>query len=517
MEQKLTVGIYNLSLAWQTVLDQIGVSYSEIPGGEDLVPAQYSLVIINKRVGKAERENIRNYIKNGGACIDEGYCVETFANGIIHKKRVGFIVADNLPFEPSPGIIDIYSKVNTFSKAQYLDKTLFIDSYEQGMVSFLGLPVDSLLFDSRTKRKEFYSQTSRFPNEEVSRVSKGEITRLIFFLMRYLHISRGLFFAHKWFFPGQAKNVFMFRIDSDYGKEEQIKKWYEMAQTYNMRYTWFLHVSAHEKWLKTFSEFKDHEIAVHCYDHVTSKSFTKQLRNIEKATELLQKEGIPFSGYSSPYGLWNRGFNAACEQIGFQYSSEFSYIYDSLPLHPVVENKKSSVLQIPVHPICTGCLHNAKATEKDILAYFTRAFQSHMTVHNPLVFYDHVLHDYLDVVREMFTYIQNLGIDVVTFSEYADWWLTRESSHFSVSVDSVDAVRINASANGNNCFLCIWTDNDTYFLTDSNDTINPFTCQSNTVTYKSYVDTNELKKTRTFKLRLYKYSLFNRLFWRKHR
>ncbi len=517
MEQKLTIGIFNLSLCWQTILDQIGVSYSEIPAEDNLLPAQYSLIIINRPVTKTEHDNIRDYVKNGGACIDEGYCIDAFSGGVISKKRVNFIAADKLPFKPNLSIIDIYSKVNTFSKAQYLDKTLFIDNYGEGIVSFLGLNIDQLLFDSRTKRKEFYSQSPRFPNEEVSRVSKGEITRLIFFLMRHLHISRGLFFAHKWFFPEQAKNIFMFRIDSDYGNEKQVKQWYDIAKDHNIRYTWFLHVAAHEKWLKTFTEFNDHEIAVHCYDHFTSKDYKKQKENIEKAATLLQNDEIECAGYSSPYGLWNKELNSVCEKSGFIYSSEFSYIYDSLPLFPVLDNKKSSVLQIPIHPICISSLINAKATKKDTLSYFENEFQNQMALYNPLVFYDHILHDFSDVLIEMFKYIKSLDIPSVTFAEYANWWLSREKSQFSVSIDSVDTVQIDSTNNDRNCFLCIWTDKDTYILTNSSGKINPFTYQKNKANNESYFERKEQLKTRNFNLRLHKQSLLNRLFWRKYR
>lgn len=517
MEQQLTIGVLDLSLSWQTVLNQIGVSYSEIAPSDNLPSCQYSLIIINKPVTKSDFENIRDYVKKGGACIDEGFCIDMLTKGTLGTTSKRYIFADNLPFKPSLGIIDLYAKVRTFSKAQYLDKTLYVDNYGDGLISFLGLDINTLLFDSRSKQKEFYSRTPRFPNEEVARVSKGEITRLIFFLFRHLHISRGLLFAHKWFFPQKAKNIFLFRIDSDYGSKEQVKKWYDIAREHGIRYTWFLHVAAHEEWLNTFAEFKDHETAVHCYNHTATKKYNALTRDIERAKSLLSNNRLSCSGYSSPYGLWNKEMNTVCELYGFTYSSEFSYIYDSFPLYPVLNNKKSSVLQIPIHPICIGNLVNAKANEDTILDYFTGVFQNGMMIHNPLIFYDHLLHDYSNILREMFTYVKSLSVPMLTFTEYAKWWIDREHIQFITSVKSVDSVKISASTDDRNCFLCIWTDNDTYILTSRSGNINPLTCQKNIAQYQSNVDGKEQLKTRTFHLRLHKQSLLNRLLWRKYR
>lgn len=516
MEKELKIGIFELTLPWQTILNQIGAPYTIVSKDIDISSHIFSIIIINRPVSSKELEGIKGYINNGGAIIDEGYCIDKLSDGKIEKKKINYIVPNNLPFKQVSNIIDLYSEVLAFSKAQYLGKTLFIDNYGEGIVSFLGLRIDTLLFDTRSKRKEFYGTLPRFPNEEVSSVSKGEITRLIFFLIRYLHISRNLPFVHKWFFPGQAENVFIFRIDSDFGNKNQIKQWYDIGKSCDIKYTWFLHVSAHTGWLNAFSEFKDHEIAIHAYDHFASDNYSIYKQDIQKASNLLKKNGFPCSGYASPYGVWNKAVNTACEDLGFSYSSEFSYVYDSLPINPAVNNKKSTVLQIPIHPICIGSLLNAKADEKGMVEYFTNEFRRQMAMHNPLIFYDHVTHGHPDVLREMFKYIQTLNIPSLTFAEFSKWWSKREHIAFSASMDSTNQIKINASKLDKDCFFAVWINDDSYILT--NDTVIDLDSHpKKKADYHINFDIDSIKKTRKSNLRVTKQSLFNKYFWRNYR
>ena len=516
MEKELKIGILELSLSWQTILNQVGVSYSLVSADNDISPFSFSVMVINRPVSNKELEKIKQYINEGGAIIDEGYCIDKIINGKIEKKKISYIIPDKLPFKLVSNIIDLFSEVLTFSKAQFLRKTLFIDNYGEGIVCFLGLGIDTLLFDTRSMRKEFYGTLPRFPNEETATVSKGEITRLIFFLIRYLHISRKLPFVHKWFFPGQAENVFIFRIDSDFGKKNQIEQWYDIGKSWNIKYTWFLHVSAHTGWLDRFSEFKDHEIAIHGYNHFASDNYNSYKQDILKASSLLKKNGFTCSGYASPYGIWNKAINKACEDYGFSYSSEFSYNYDSLPFKPSVNNKKSTVLQIPVHPICIGSLLNAKADEKGMVEYFTSEFKRQMAMHNPLVFYDHVTHGYPEVLGEMFQNIQALNIPSLTFAEFSKWWDLRENITFSVSMDATNQIKVNDSDRDKNCFFAIWINDDSYILT--NDTVIDLDSHpKKKANYHINPDMDSIKKTRRFNFRVTKQSLLNKYFWRKHR
>ncbi len=518
MEKELTIGILSLTPGWETVLNQTGVSYRETTPSETFSPERYSLLIITRAVTNMEFEQIESYIADGGAIIDTGFCIDRLDSGIISQKKIKSITINNgLPFNILCGAIDIYAKVTTFSKAQYLNRMLFIGNHGNGISSFFGINIDTLLFDMCSRPKEFYSALKRAPYEEVSCVSKGDITRLVFNLIKYLHIQRGIPFVHKWFFPDGKENVFLFRIDSDFGTQEQVKKWHDITEINKIRPTWFLHVAAHEKWLEIFSQFDGHEIAVHGYDHITSKKSTVIKQNIEKAQKILKDHDFQCYGHASPYGLWNTALNSICEESGFIYSSEFSYCYDSLPLHPVVKNRKSSVLQIPIHPICIGSLLNVKAQKEEINDYFAGIVNLQKLQYNPLVFYDHVLHEETDVLQEFFKNIETVSIPRLTFLEFANWWINREKSTFKAMYGSEDTLVISPSKKLDELFFCVWTKPDTYILT--NDEVNhSISSQTgNKLDYSLSFDKNTFKRIRKFNLKIQKNAFINKMFWRKYR
>ncbi len=274
-------------------------------------------------------------------------------------------------------------------------------------------------------------------------------------------------------------------------------------------------MAAHEGWINMFSDFKGHEIAVHGYNHFTSKYYIDNRENIEKALRILSKNGINCSGYASPYGLWNKSLNDVCENLGFKYSSEFSYIYDALPLNPVINNRISPVLQIPIHPICLGSLVNAKLNENNIIEYFRNQFQWKITHCNPLIFYDHVLHNRSDLLEEIFRGVNSLDVSVLTFSEYVNWWKKRENIEYTLVKKPDNFLRIECSEPKSECFLCIWISNDTYILTNNSSIINQTTYRTNTINYNVEEDIGNLKKIRKFNFNLYKLSILNKLIWRK--
>jgi len=516
MERTIAIGLLDNTPGWQAMLGQIGVPFSVIAHIEDIDPYQYSVIIGNRPVTDNEVEKIKRYINDGGAVIDTGHIIEKIAGGLIHSKKCGYLTTGNLPFDFLPAIIDVYSGIRTYTKAQYLEKSLYIDGFGKGSISFCGLDVDLLLFDTRSKRKSFYSNLPRFPHEEVASVSKGDVTRLFFSLLKHLHLCRGMPFIHKWFFPGNAKNVFLFRIDSDFGNRDQIKRWYDIAQASQIKYTWFLHVSAHREWLDLFKEFLGHEVAVHGYDHYTTNKPACQEQNLSAAYTALKEKGFACNGYAAPYGLWNTAVHASAETAGFAYASEFSYAYDSLPLHPLVNNTAGSLLQMPIHPVCIGSLLNAHADEKGILDYFTGEFHTNLKRLNPIIFYDHVIHSHADVLKEIFRLSRDHAIPSLTFLEFAQWWKHRESVVISSPTLSNNAVTIRYQSQNKKCAVCIWKKADAYILSDEENPIDLNTApENNPVNIPVRIDTETLIHTRRFNWRRHLYSFLNNHFWRK--
>ena len=64
-------------------------------------------------------------------------------------------------------------------------------------------------------------------------------------------------------------------------------------------------------------------------------------------------------GFAAPHGRWNAGLDAVLDELGYLYSSDFQLGYDDLPFFPWREDRFSSVLQVPIHPICEGLFLDA--------------------------------------------------------------------------------------------------------------------------------------------------------------
>ncbi|MGD9200729.1 MAG: hypothetical protein PVI26_04125 [Chitinispirillia bacterium] len=517
MEKELKIGILAPNFALLEIIDQIGITFEIISTFDTVSITKFSLIIINRPIIKKEIILIKDYISNGGAILDFGHCIDRIINGTLKKQGITYILPKDIPFIPILNYIDIYGSILSFSKAQYLNKSLFIDSYGQGLIAFLGMDINSLFLKFKTKRKEFYADTPRFPNEEVSLVSKGEIILLIFYILKHLHCKRNLPFIHKWFFPNRAKNVFLFRVDSDYGSKKQIQQWFELSQIYKIKYTWFLHTEAHKEWLPYFTEFKnhEHEMAIHGYKHFFSK-FSNE-KNIEDAYYLMKKNGLFGQGYASPYGLWNEKLNSTCEKFGFLYSSEFSYIYDSIPIRPIFSNRISRVLQIPVHPICIGSLINAKIKDKEIAKYYSAIFEKKLMNYSPLIFYDHVLHHVPSILKHLFEKVSQYSIPSLTFLEYATWWNKRLKIRYTATVNEHGNINVNLLKDDKEIFLCVWINDSEFFLTNKNGPLKKSMQKiERQIRYTPEIIPEKLQLTRKFNPRLFKLSLLNKYFRRNY-
>ena len=119
--------------------------------------------------------------------------------------------------------------------------------------------------------------------------------------------------------------------------------------------------------MEQFSGMQNQEIGLHCYNHKVTNQHNSIKLDVNKGIYILNKANIPFCGYAAPYGEWNIPLANAMEEADFTYSSEFTLDYDNLPFYPYLNSRFSSVLQVPIHPICLGRLKNAHHNEDDII------------------------------------------------------------------------------------------------------------------------------------------------------
>ena len=431
MNRRICIGLLDTDPGWNVVLDQIGCDFELIDFTNELL-SSYSCVILNSITSDRQLDLIQYYLEEGGIVIDEAGR-NLYPHKDISSVYHQFIKNENEIF--SEPFIDFYESLFRFKKADLWENTLAIEPLENGLRVFLGWPIRNLIHQDGHIRKKFYDKDHLFPNEIVAKTSKGAIRRSIEDLLIYLHSRQGLPFVKKPSSPKGNNSSFLFRIDTDYSDKETILKLYDLAHSYDQKFTWFLHVEAHREWLDVFSEMKDQEIALHGYEHGTSPSMAKNKQNIRDAGKEVSDSGMQFTGYCAPYGVWSKGLGEAIDSEGLSYSSEFTLNYDDLPFYPQNGRSPFKHLQIPIHPVCIGSFQRKRASGTQMKEYFQGYIKSKLNRNEPVVLYHHPLQDEWEVLDYIFKVIKEEGIVNMTFEDYRKFWIQRSSQSLKAIFD----------------------------------------------------------------------------------
>ena len=345
-------------------------------------------------------------------------------------------------------ICDLYNRSKIAENANHLEnqnKENCVLEFSVGKGKVIVFPEGSvsLIHNNSTIRKNFYSEFSKeYTSERVAKVSKGVIRIHIQKALEYLFQKRNLPFVHLWFFPGDAKNIFCFRVDTDMGSREEIISLNNLLQDFNIPSTWFVETKSSESWIKLFSELDNQEIAFHCYKHKTFLSYKKIEGDVQTGLKILESVGIKPKGYAAPYGKWNETIAKVIDNFGFLYSSEFDFAYDALPLYPFYKSTFSKALQIPIHPVSVGRLHWGGHSEENMVKYFLNIIEQKLFLNEPVILYTHPFEKRLKVFEKVFKQIKefdpgksaNQEISILTFSKYAEWWKKRLSINWNAEV-----------------------------------------------------------------------------------
>lgn len=423
-KQRIRIGLLDLSPAWAAIMDYLGCDYALANLQQDL-NEQFSLIISNRPADPESSKILMQYVRRGGSLIE---CMgsEIYYKDKVQKNskrqvydRSGLDYLRQIPF------LDLYSEVHLHRDHEYFDGFIHITTKGKGAIGFFGGDPVQLVHSLNFKRKRFMSHRTPFPDEIVSKVSKGYVLQLLLLLCKQLHYLRDLPFIYKHISP-DSQPLFAFRIDSDYGNRDSVNKLLRLSRNTGIPFTWFLHVEAHEDWLDVFKVYPEQETALHCYKHATSDNASKLSSDIEKAAQILKKKHIPFKGYAAPYGISNTALRSSLSAIEPEYSSEFTLLYDALPLCIPQEDH----WQVPVHPICTGSLSRLSYSNDDIRTYFESKTELHKLSHEPLIFYHHPMQKGIDMWKNLFTDLISGSFQAVTFSELLNWFKKRQRTSF---------------------------------------------------------------------------------------
>jgi hypothetical protein len=447
---QLCIGITNLSPGWQSILESLGVWFEAVDFTLPL-DRHYSAIIVNAPATGLEIRTLQKFQQSGA-----GLLITKNAGSLFKTTQVKTVKIPQLPIE-------------------YARFTQFVDEEKQRSIH-LAIHADKKISDHRYERKRFYFKPGLHPDELVSVINKGALLETIEICLRELHLTCGLPFIKKWNSP-QIKPVFAFRVDSDFGTKASIGQLYNMAKHHRIPMTWFLHIQAHEGWLKYFHNFENQEIALHGYEHGTSESYEQVLNNIERGKQLLVDAGFTPVGFCVPYGIWNNTLGRVLQKFDFSYTSEFTIGYDAPPFYPIQDQEQLESLQIPIHPICTGSLSRKKASVTQMETYFLEVLHSKVIQNQPVIFYHHPMQPGLEIWNAVFKEVNNLELTKLTFAEFAAFWKLRNSSEFKPVFDA-ERKEIHCSSSNPDLLVSISVNRNSHHILKAKKTNEPLTAQT---------------------------------------
>jgi len=437
----LRVGLIGHSSLWEQVLLHEGVPYNNVvvPHRDDI--SRFSMIVVGRKLDHAERIAVEQYLKDGGSVLGYARHLEEVAGVTSRKEELEYLVGEGEVLFPDVHLLDVGRHGVVAREANHLRTQsgmsgVFAGSLGGGYAVILPFDPIELLSDHRAVSKNFYAGPERLPSERVSLVGKGELRHLLHRCFELLHHMRGLPYAHLWYYPNDERTLFAFRVDTDGGSREEVDTLYHLARDNDIAISWFLDVKSHLSWLHHFSGMAGQEMGVHCYEHQTYTDYENNLKNILHAKKELEAAGIHARGFAAPFGIWSPELARATGEAGFAYASEFSFMYDALPFFPDAGERRTSTLQIPIHPVCIGSLKRVSFTEQRMMEYFAMITRQKLLRNEPLFYYHHPTHRSWRVVEYILGLMEHHRIPNTTLGAYGDWWRRRIDVRPAISFTS---------------------------------------------------------------------------------
>lgn len=428
---KLSVGIMALQPEWELLLRQSGIAFHSLEGSTDPRAAELPVWIAGAGTGREERTPLRRFLEQGGALLLEADTARRLLDIPTRTVTVRYYYGENDPRFGRLPVSDLNRRCRVGAAAGHLQNQggqQLIEWREIGNGRAIILPSGwcGALQDRRVRRKNFPSPFGeRLPSERVAAVSAEGIRRVVSRALQLLFHARGLPFLQLWPFPGGARGLFGFRIDTDFGSEAEVRALLQLCEQHEIPATWFLETRSPGDWFRLFGEMGGQEIAYHCFRHRVLSGAAAAREDFRQGLARLATIGIRPEGYAAPYGEWQPALNRLLEENGFRYSSEFSLGCDNLPFFPIVEDRFSKVLQLPVHPVSVGRLRWARHSETQMAAYYLQVLEEKLQANEPVFFYHHPGQGRREVFAQVFREVRRRGLEVASLGDYARWWQLR--------------------------------------------------------------------------------------------
>ena len=465
---RLSIGITHLTPAWEILLKQIAPPFEILSPEIEWTPNNYSCIITSGRLDHFGVERLLSFVNMGGSILSETDAAEQLFNTRSTSYFINYINTENDSiFEAvSSGFIGCQLSVpNNATLTQDTHGKKLIEFKKVGQGQILVLPgglVNSILSQAYTRRN-FPTAGPWLPSERVSKVSKRTVRELVSQSLNKLVLKRELPFVSLSAFPDASNSIFIFRIDTDFASIEDVENMYRICSKHQIPATWFVETESCQTWLHRYADMTNQDVGLHCFKHRIAKKYADNEKNVRKGKSDLRINGINPKGYAAPFGEWNYSLNKALEHHGFEYSSEFSLDYDNLPFKPLLNERFSSMLQIPIHPISVGSLRNARHSTMEMVQYYNTVIDEHIISRLPIIFYDHPANTNLEVLDHVFKIIGDKNMSKLSMGDYSDWWKAREGitweaklkqGHLHLSTKNPkDRIQVNVFRDQKNCAI----------------------------------------------------------------
>jgi len=222
--------------------------------------------------------------------------------------------------------------------------------------------------------------------------------------------------------------VFNFRVDVDHFYPPHVMPLLELAEKYDVKMSWYVTADAASRYpdfVKRLAQSQD--VQSHSYVHRTYETENENRENMERAHKFFAGIGVDVEGFAAPFGKWNQSVTTAAEKMGYAYTSEFIEGNRIFPFFPEIGNRKSSVLQIPVHGISEGNLFDRGYNKAQVNEYFSKIVDYFYANSIPIFIYGHPeerLGRHPDILESIFMKIrQKEDVLHTTLTDYADFWI----------------------------------------------------------------------------------------------
>jgi len=273
--------------------------------------------------------------------------------------------------------------------------------------------------------------------EHIARRDRASIRRRLLGRLRSIVAGAGGVWARLAAYPFPYRSAFNLRVDLDEPLPDDYHAFARARRPIDGATTHFVSTHAYGDDPGVLGDLLPLDTHSHGHYHVVYREAEANRVNLRRAADLLVAAGIEGRGFASPHGRWNLGLNGELEERGCSFSSEFQVGYDDFPFFPWTGTRPSTVLQVPVHPICEGLFFDAGATDAGPVGrHLVAAVRAKVDAGEPAFVYGHPerrLGRFPGIVTALAaTVVDEPGVWKVGLGAFADWWRWRLGRSWSL-------------------------------------------------------------------------------------